>query len=317
LSRLAEIPAGSSAHCRNCNFFLGAVPGKYCPNCGQDTAAHPPSALEFLHEFVGHYVALEGALARTLGLLIFRPGELTLRYFAGKKNSYVLPLRLYLSASIVFFLVVKIFGAGNLAKGAVEPEATRSATATVAAPDAFKPKIHVVKPGLINIDADDAGAMTTQFVSIIKCDFAPVQCAKLTTYLKGKYHEQSVAEVGRHVKERMISLAPYAMFAFLPVFALITQLLYRKRRLQYGEHLVYAFHVHAFAFLLLLTIALANAAIGDLLYFVGAVYFWLAMRRVFGGRWWATALRFAAISTLYLALLPLVLGIVLLTAVFI
>lgn len=310
--------AESLAYCRNCSFFLGAVPGNYCPHCGQDTAIHPPSAWEFLHEFVGHYVALEGTLARTLGLLIFRPGELTLRYFTGRKTSYVLPLRLYLTASILFFLVVKIFGAGNLVKGPVEPDARVSPTAVAAAqPTSSPPKSRAVKPGLIGINPDDAGALATPFLSSIECEFASVQCAKLKSYLKGKYQDQSVAEVGRHVKERMISLAPYAMFAFLPVFALITQLLYRRRHLHYGEHLVYAFHVHAFAFLLLLAIALTNATIGELLYLAGAVYFWLAMRRVFGGRWWATALRFAAIGTVYLVVLPLALGVILITAVFI
>ena len=74
------------AHCRNCQFPLGMSSAKFCPNCGQDTAPHPPSAWEFLHEFVGHYVALEGRLARTLALLIFRPGELTRRYLGGEKE---------------------------------------------------------------------------------------------------------------------------------------------------------------------------------------------------------------------------------------
>ena len=64
---------------------------------------------------------------------------------------------------------------------------------------------------------------------------------------------------------------------------------------------------HAFAFLLLLAIALANATIGELLYLAGAVSFWRAMWRVFGGRWWATALRFAAIGIVYLVVLPLAL----------
>ena len=64
---------------------------------GDDAAsAH---AGEFLHEFVGHYVALEGTLWRTLGLLLRHPGRLTREYLDGRRRRYVLPLRLYLTAS--------------------------------------------------------------------------------------------------------------------------------------------------------------------------------------------------------------------------
>lgn len=312
------VPVAAGTYCRNCDLFLGEKPGNFCPHCGQVTAAHPPTACEFLHEFVTHYVALEGRLARSLGLLILRPGELTLRYFAGKKNSYVLPLRLYLTASIVFFLVVKIFGVGNLVKGAADPETVNTPPASTTRADAPKGKVRAGKPGApIVFSVDDANDLKKPFLSVIECDFASVQCAKLKAYLNDKYQDQSLAEVGRQVKERMISLAPYAVFAFVPVFALITMLLYRRRGLLYGEHLVYAFHVHAFAFLLLLAIALAKQSIGELLFIAGAIYFWLAMRRVFGGRWWATMLRFGAIGTLYLVLLPLAMGAVLIAAVFI
>lgn len=69
--------AAAASRCRNCG---ADADGKYCPECGQETAMHPPSTLEFLHEFIGHYVALEGALWRTLAKLV-RPGALTLEYF--------------------------------------------------------------------------------------------------------------------------------------------------------------------------------------------------------------------------------------------
>ena len=91
--------------CRNCGAPAG---GKYCPECGQDTAPHPPTAREFLHEFAAHYVAIEGSLWITLRKLLV-PGALTLDYFAGRKRRYVHPLRLYLTASVVFFLVAKVF----------------------------------------------------------------------------------------------------------------------------------------------------------------------------------------------------------------
>ncbi|MGO4382104.1 DUF3667 domain-containing protein [Pseudoduganella sp. RAF53_2] len=64
--------------------------------CGQEARLHPLSLLEFLHEFVGHYVALEGKLWGSITRLLFHPGLLTNEYLAGRRKRYVEPLRLYL-----------------------------------------------------------------------------------------------------------------------------------------------------------------------------------------------------------------------------
>ena len=45
---------------------------------------------------------------------------------------------------------------------------------------------------------------------------------------------------------------PKIIFLLLPVFALILKLLYARRRVLYVKHLVFAFHFHAFLFLVLL-----------------------------------------------------------------
>ncbi len=63
---------------------------------------------EFIHEFVGHYVALEGPLWRTLWAMLFLPGRPTREYFIGRRRRYVQPLRLYLSLSLVFFIAVHL-----------------------------------------------------------------------------------------------------------------------------------------------------------------------------------------------------------------
>ena len=306
-----------SVYCRNCSLFLGATPGNYCSTCGQDTAAHPPSAWEFLHEFIGHYVAFEGKLARTLALLLFRPGELTRRYLAGKKNSYVLPLRLYLTASIVFFLVVKIFGAGNLVNSNAAGPDTYPAISLTGQPVDIKKPLRATQGGLpIITGTSDAKLLKQPFLGSIECSFASAQCEKVKAFLKDKYQDMTLLQAGRQVRDRAVSLAPYAMFFCLPLFALFTLILYWKRKMYYGEHLIYAMHVHAFAFLLLLAIAVTPHSVSEWLYLVGGVYFWMAMRRVFGGRWLPTFLRYGVIAFLYPMLLILVIGVTMVTAVF-
>ena len=113
---MSHAPARTDLACRNCGT---QAPLKFCPACGQETTLHPPTLGEFLHEFVGHYVALEGTLWRTLGLLICRPGRLTREYLDGRRRRYVLPLRLYLTASFLFFLVLKLVAAGQIGRAHV------------------------------------------------------------------------------------------------------------------------------------------------------------------------------------------------------
>lgn len=76
---------GASGDCLNCGATL-AMNARFCSQCGQDTANHPPSLMEFAHEFVSHYIAVEGTLWKSLWGLMARPGFLTREYLAGRKQ---------------------------------------------------------------------------------------------------------------------------------------------------------------------------------------------------------------------------------------
>jgi hypothetical protein len=305
-----------SSHCRNCDHDLGAQPGRYCPACGQETALHVPTAGEFLHEFIGHYVAIEGRLAKTMWLLFFKPGQLTRAYLEGKRRQYVLPLRLYLTASIIFFLLVKVLGAGNLFKVQENADPKTREVLSQAQDEMVRAGIPIPKPGSSipkpSSSIDPNGAAT----DILRCDVTSPACQKVKTYLDQKYANRTTREMGHEVKDRAIAWAPYAMFLFVPVFALITQLLYRRRKLYYGEHLVYAFHIHAFTFFLLVFLAFLPETITPLFSVFGMIYYFLAMRHVFGGRWWATSLRYIVIATVYPVLLAVAMAATFAVAVF-
>lgn len=245
--------------CRNCGAPAG---GKYCPDCGQDTAARPPTAREFVHEFAAHYVAIEGALWVTLKKLMV-PGALTLEYFAGRRRRNVHPLRLYLTASVVFFLVAKIF---------------------VPSPD-----IHI------------SDATAGQGVGIFQCDAGDTFCKRLAQRFHERFGAMSRTQAADYMMQRLVALFPYAMFVLLPVFALLTRAVYWKRPYNYGEHLVFALHVHAFAFFLGALVAPFQMPI--LWAIPAAVYLGAAMANVFGGRRGPSILRAVFVFVTYFTLL--------------
>jgi hypothetical protein len=308
----ATVPSpASSSHatatlqdCPNCGHALPALtpPAHYCAHCGQEATLHPPSVREFLHEFIGHYVALEGALWKTLALLVLRPGRLTSEYLAGRRRRYVLPLRLYLTASFLFFVAVRFVPAVH---DEVMPRDAKSIAVSGAHPAS------AADFGIVLGD-DAAAASSTASTThtrhpLSDCLADDPRCGRFERTLasvmaRWRAHPQ---ETNEHFQHLLQSLAPYAVFLMLPVFAAFTMLAYRRRRMLYGEHLVFALHLHSFWFLALLLLALLPDAVGGwgLLALIG--YALWAMRAVYRGRWGPTLLRAALVGVLYSVALSL------------
>lgn len=234
-----------------------------------------------MHEFVGHYVALEGALWRTLKALAV-PGKLTLEYYEGRRRQYVLPLRLYLTASLVFFLALKVVGP--------------------APPMPLRLGIELAAP------AGDPDARA------LPCKLPTAPCRTINDYVKTRYGDLTRAQWNKLLRERLLQTFPYAMFLLVPAFALLTRLAFWRRPRNYGEHLVLAFHIHSFGFLLGALVApFGNNA---LLTVPLCVYIGLALKRVFAGRELPMMLRYLLVLTGYALLIILTVFAILLAAVF-
>lgn len=251
------------ASCLNCN---ATVSGNYCHNCGQETRTHAPSLAEFAHEFIGHYVALEGALAATLRLLLLRPGRLSADYLAGRRTRYIQPLRLYLTISVLFFALMKI-----LAPAAV-PETTPSAAPPI-----------LVSSGVPAAD----GASFESWLRV----HAPALAAK-----GDSFDQASSAQKNKMVAAAFFKYGPYILFGMLPFYGVFLKLLYWRSRYHYGEHLVFAMHLNAFALIAIgALVALPWAPVTVALLAWLSSYVPLAMRRTYGGGLVATLVRASAL----------------------
>ena len=281
--------------CANCGHDFGSPPPRFCPACGQESHVRPPRLGEFLQQFGGAYFATEGALWRTLKLLLFKPGELTRQYLAGRRKHYVLPLRLYLSISLVVFLLLRLQG------GAVEVEVdAQERTAQPETKATGKASISILGNGNMGFGLKDG---------VFFCRQVPDWVCKRAKK-RIDIDPKAVSAEWERSKDRFIGNVGAAMFLLVPSFALWMKLAYWNRRLRYTEHLVFALHVHAFWFIAL---ALMFADLWWLTALGGTavpVYTMLAMRRVYGGRLWPRLSRAGLISLLYLVMLTLVLSLV-------
>lgn len=325
-----ELQAGdphlAPAHCLNCG---SATSGNYCAHCGQETVLHRPSALEFLHEFVGHYVALEGKLTGTLTRLLFRPGALTVEYLAGRRVRFVQPLRLYLTLSVLFFALMKFSGVTlqNMDdesaphKPVVEKPhrptlptsplmtpkpGAASATAVASAPLSAASSV----PRASHPDATAASASASAEAAADDEDKGLELGLNNMTWLNQTWPSAASALDhfnGLPAKEKMEMLnegfyhwAPTAMFCLMPIFALYLKALYLGHGHRYGEHLLFALHTNAFAFAVFIAMRACN--IGPLSFLL---WLWLigylpwAMRRVYGLGRFATAWRWMLLMFVY------------------
>ncbi len=300
MSSLAAADA-ASAKCRNCDSPLFDTEGKYCSRCGQDTANHPPTFWEFVHEFITHYVALEGKLWRTLVLLFFKPAELTREYRAGRKQRYISPLRLYITASFLFFLMIKIAGWGNVFH--VETTTTQGAAKP---PRGLSYSVKGDKPIEVMTLEEMKQGITVNGNGDMDCQPGEDVCAWLKKRLDAKYAGKTGKDMKEMVKAGVMADIPYALFLLLPMFALLTKLVYYQRHWYFGEHVVYALHVHAFTFFVLLMKSLLPRYVGDVVAVAAVIYYFIALQRFFGGRWWVTGLRYMTIGLIYPIMLTLV-----------
>jgi hypothetical protein len=231
-----------------------------------------------VHEFVLHYFAAEGRLWRTLNALVLHPGRLAIEYLRGRKRAYVLPLRLYLTLSLLFFLILKL-------------------TVAPAAGERVISAFHGSSFTIVGFGLGLASAHKNADGSIT-CDLPRWVCNRIKERML-----QPTAEF-----ERRLANAPTeafghlstAVFLLLPIFALYLQLAYFKR--SYGEHFLFALHAHSFAFLVLLVQLLPMPEwIRSLLQGYLFLYFVAALHAVYASAWWKTVLKGLAVGIAYAA----------------
>lgn len=99
----AESPPSWAAICLNCN---APLTGPFCARCGQRAAPPHATLKELGGEAFSEFSGWDGKFISTLRLLFLKPGELTKQFLDGRRAHFISPLRLYLSASVLFFLMM-------------------------------------------------------------------------------------------------------------------------------------------------------------------------------------------------------------------
>ena len=336
--------------CENCGAQLH---GHWCGQCGQPAIDYRRSFRHVLADVLNEFLNWDSKFFATIGLLIARPWKLTNQFLAGHRVRYVHPLRLYLLASILFFFAVNYwarsvhFNRPNLSpKDRAEIEAKlattnltpeqrakvekalrlgNTPTAAAAITDALHdddeeesrpapaPTATAASPV-----APDASAKPSLNEPMFQFDKEkPDRADKAASWLERRARDK-LGEHGTNAElfvRGLISNLPYMVLCCIPLFALVLKILYVRRRIFYIDHLVYALHIHSFAFLAIMLIVAASIGLNRivpgllagwliaLLWIVFAIQIFLSIRRVYRQGWFRTIVKFFVGGLVYLVVL--------------
>ena len=89
-------------NCLNCNT---EVQGRFCQVCGQENLEPKETVWHFITHFFYDITHFDGKFFSTVKHLIAKPGFLSKEYIAGKRVSYLHPIRMYVFTSAFFFII--------------------------------------------------------------------------------------------------------------------------------------------------------------------------------------------------------------------
>jgi hypothetical protein len=267
----SEVEAADT-RCLNCGADLR---GAFCSRCGQRAIPADPTVAEIAGDVWQELSGYDGRVAATFRRLL-HPGRLTIDYLQGRRAHYLSPIKLYLTVSVIYFLV------------AAATPITTTSTAEVDGPGGVQVRL-TNKNGALLTDQDRAeiakSLETTPWF--------------VRPMLKAVY-DDPVA-----FRAKMFDIMPRVFFALLPVFAGIVAVFYRRRH--FATALVFAAHLHAFAFLILTAPEASKllrwppltAVVAALAGVTLIAYTLAGLRAVYGGGWPATIVKGAGIAFVY------------------
>ena len=324
-------------HCENCGAQLH---GHWCAQCGQPAIDYRRSFRYVIVDLLDEFLNWDSKFFRTLGLLVIRPWKLTNQFLAGHRVRYVHPLRLYLLASILFFFAVNYWAKSlHLQPGKITSKDRAEIESALDAQNLTPEQRAKVERSLnmANISPEVAAIMaakgkdtTPEETGIPQATPTSRETATPPAFFQSgnpstpfeKWIETRAKEkIGEHgtnlqlFAKTLISNLPYMMLCCIPLFALVLKILYIRREVFYIDHLIYALHIHSFAYLatiliILATIGLNRVASGTsaewiiaLLWIIFAAQIFLSIRRVYRQGWFISIFKFFFGGFVYLIVL--------------
>lgn len=294
-------------NCLNCGHELHGE--NYCPNCGQKTGTKRLTLSHFIQESLTSLLSFDSRFYRTLWEIFRYPGKVAKEYNKGRRMAYLPPFRLYFLASIIMLFVNN---------GGLEPTdlTKKDTTPTETVGEDLVDDEAEGPPGAQEVElslSPEANDFVDNMVEMIKC--CPELTAKkaldslnMETNFTNLFIYEQLQKGFKMDKDEFFdyfaSKLFWVFFLFIPLFALVPQLLYIRRNIYYLEHLVFILYTQG-AFFIVFTVVSIVEHFVDLGWptlitiFAFPLYTYLAMLRFYGQSRRKTFLKWILLNTGY------------------
>ncbi len=236
------------ATCAACETPLS---GRYCYACGQDSRAKPVPLRQMAVEVATSYSPIDGKMARTLAVLLTRPGRLLEAYRAGAGSLYVTPLKLFVATTALFLAVMNFSGT------------TLYQSTWRAIPGQTVVAVHDPAADMVTVDGTDYRERWLQ--PLVK---NPVDPAIGEALLRAETEtndptaraayklERTSLQTEVLMNQRLSAWLPNVIWLLMPLYAAGLIPLFGRRL--FMEHVIFAMWAHAVGFILMMAVAGLN-----------------------------------------------------------
>lgn len=274
----------SEKNCLNCGRYVEV---RYCSNCGQENIINRPSFYYLFTTFFRDLVNYDSNFWKTISILFFKPGAIVNQYLAGKRSSFVSPIKLYFFVSLFTFLLPSILIDFNEEEDMVLTEATSKNKNVFnidfsknSKPNQVSDSVQTAK--FVDVDKDSSKIDIEEYdfpdTRLLSFGEYPLYAEAKTRKEFDSIHnslpkEDKMSWMVKPIYRKNLELDekglmfdgqfqeiftnsfrnnfPRVLILYLPVFAFVLWIFHNKRRWKYYDHGV--FTLYYFSFLLLLT----------------------------------------------------------------
>jgi len=175
---------------KNCLNCQTTVVGRYCHVCGQENLEPKETVWHLVQHFFNDVTHFDGKFFSTVGLLLRKPGFLSGEYTAGRRMSYLNPIRMYVFTSAIFFIILFSL---KKPEDMVKPEAGQSLAQ-------LEKSLQSDQQELVHADADDRDELNgsisklTREINAIRKHYADTSTRKFNTTQLADLDIESVSD---------------------------------------------------------------------------------------------------------------------------
>lgn len=321
--------------CINCETKLD-VSEKYCHACGQLNSTKKLTIRDFIEEFFANFYAYDSRLRNTFFSLFLKPGIAAREFCEGKRHHHANPFRLFLSISIILFIVMDIgtkFNNNNPEEKS-ETELTKSDSTKI---DYSK----IYNTGVIEVDKktgkefhrdsiykanefkdpENLGHLTLRITTFRNYNLKnPQETAevalkklgyennKINRYIFEKAQNLKSNDVLREIGDYILGKLPFLIFLSIPFIAIIFWVTFYDKKFNYTDHLVFSYNFYSFMFICLILFEFVGFISEDIsLFLVGItfsilfpIYLYKSLRNFYQNSRWKTIFKFLLLNILFI-----------------